>query len=100
MHKLSSGFDQFHVRRHRMFHISRWKCSTITSSVALSALALWVGLATPALAGGQTITAVMHSDLRIIDLGLTNTYITLDHRYMVYYTLLVTECTVKIQPDK
>src|SRR5216684_2374 len=55
MHKLSSGFDQFHVRRHRMFHISRWKCSTIASSVALSALALWVGLATPSLAAGKTI---------------------------------------------
>src|SRR6266853_2562904 len=99
MHKLSSGFDQFHVRRHRMFHISRWKCSTIASSVALSALALWVGLATPALAAGKTITAVMHSDLRIIDPGFTTAYITRDHGYMVYDTLLATDSSYKIQPQ-
>src|SRR4030088_2203671 len=99
MHKLSSGFDQFHVRRHRMFHISRWKCSTIASSVALSALALWVGLATPALAAGKTITAVMHSDLRIIDPGFTTAYITRDHGYMVYDTLLATDSSFKIQPQ-
>src|SRR6202790_26331 len=99
MHKLSSGFDQFHVRRHRMFHISRWKCSTIASSVALSALALWVGLATPSLAAGKTITAVMHSDLRIIDPGFTTAYITRDHGYMVYDTLLATDANFKIQPQ-
>src|SRR6202171_858330 len=99
MHKLSSGFDQFHVRRHRMFHISRWKSSTIASSVALSALALWVGLATPALAAGKTITAVMHSDLRVIDPGFTTAYIMRDHGYMVYDTLLATDANFKIQPQ-
>src|SRR5450432_1638639 len=99
MHKLSSGFDQFHVRRHRMFHISRWKCSTIASSVALSALALWAGLATPALAAGKTITAVMHSDLRIIDPGFTTAYITRDHGYMVFDTLLAQDSSFKIQPQ-
>src|SRR5712671_662914 len=99
MHKLSSGFDQFHVRRHRMFHISRWKCSTIASSVALSAVALWVGLATPSFAAGKTITAVMHSDLRTIDPGFTTAYITRDHGYMVYDTLLATDSSFKIQPQ-
>src|SRR5471032_1455710 len=99
MHKLSSGFDQFHVRRHRMFHISRWKCSTIASSVALSALALWAGLATPALAAGKTITAVMHSDLRIIDPGFTTAYITRDFGYMVFDTLVATDSNFKIQPQ-
>jgi len=82
-----------------MFHISRWKCSTIASSVALSALALWVGLATPSLAAGKTITAVMHSDLRIIDPGFTTAYITRDHGYMVYDTLLATDSNFKIQPQ-
>src|SRR3982075_760165 len=99
MHKLSSGFDQFHVRRHRMFHISRWKCSTIASSVALSAVALWVGLATPSFAAGKTITAVMHSDLRTIDPGFTTAYITRDHGYMVYDTLLATDSNFKVQPQ-
>src|ERR1700730_12710996 len=82
-----------------MFHISRWKCSTIASSVALSALALWVGLATPSLAAGKTITAVMHSDLRIIDPGFTTAYITRDHGYMVYDTLLATDSSFKVQPQ-
>ena len=41
-------------------------------------------------AGGdaKTITAVMHSDLRVIDPGFTTAYITRDHGYMVYDTLL------------
>src|SRR5450432_4471055 len=82
-----------------MFHISRWKCSTIASSVALSALALWAGLATPALAAGKTITAVMHSDLRIIDPGFTSAYITRDHGYMVFDTLLAQDSSFKIQPQ-
>ena len=73
-----------------MFHIPRWKCSTIASGVMLSALALSVALTPPALAAGKTITAVMHSDLRIIDPLFTTAYITRDHGYMVYDTLLAT----------
>src|SRR5450432_4573479 len=99
MHKQSSGFDQFHVRRDRMFHISRWKRPTIASSVAVSALALWAALASPALAAGKTITAVMHSDSRVIDPGFTTAYITRDHGYMVYDTLLATDSSFKVQPQ-
>ena len=82
-----------------MFHISRWKRPTIVSSVTFSALALWIALATPSLAAGKTITAVMHSDLRIIDPGFTTAYITRDHGYMVYDTLLATDSNFKIQPQ-
>jgi peptide/nickel transport system substrate-binding protein len=82
-----------------MFHISRWKRSTIVSSVTFSALALWIALATLSLAAGKTITAVMHSDLRIIDPGFTTAYITRDHGYMVYDTLLATDSNFKIQPQ-
>jgi peptide/nickel transport system substrate-binding protein len=82
-----------------MFHISRWKRPTIVSSVTLSALALWIALATSSLAAGKTITAVMHSDLRIIDPGFTTAYITRDHGYMVYDTLLATDSNFKIQPQ-
>ena len=35
-------------------------------------------------ASAKTITAVMHSDLRVIDPGFTTSYITRDHGYMVY----------------
>ncbi len=34
-------------------------------------------------ASAKTITAVMHSDLRVIDPGFTTAYITRDHGYMM-----------------
>jgi peptide/nickel transport system substrate-binding protein len=42
---------------------------------------------------------VMHSDLRVIDPGFTTAYITRDHGYMVYDTLLATDSNFKIQPQ-
>src|ERR1051325_12244388 len=86
----------------RMLPIMRRKRSSMAS--ALSALALSVALVslTPlsqALAKGKTITAVMHSDLRVIDPGFTTAYITRDHGYMVYDTLLATDSKFKIQPQ-
>lgn len=86
-----------------MFHIMRWKRPTIAS--ALSVLAVSAALMSPALtspamaAGKKTITAVMHSDLRIIDPGFTTAYITRDHGYMVYDTLLATDSSFKVQPQ-
>jgi peptide/nickel transport system substrate-binding protein len=62
--------------------------------VALAALAL----AMPAQAT-NTIRAVMHSDLRVIDPGFTTAYITRDHGYMVYDTLLATDSDFKVQPQ-
>src|SRR6202049_253976 len=99
MHNESSGFDQFHVRRDRMFHSSRWKFSRRAWSIALSVLALSAALTSQAMAAGKTITAVMHSDLRVIDPGFTTAYITRDHGYMVYDTLLATDSNFKIQPQ-
>src|SRR5882724_13105647 len=79
-----------------MFHIPRWK--PIASGVALSVLAL--SAASPAMAAAaKTITAVMHSDLRIIDPLFTTAYITRDHGYLVYDTLLATDASFKIQPQ-
>jgi peptide/nickel transport system substrate-binding protein len=82
-----------------MFHISRWKRPTIASGVALSVLALSAAVTPQAFAAGKTITAVMHSDLRVIDPGLTTAYITRDHGYMVYDTLVATDSNFKIQPQ-
>src|SRR5882762_7570133 len=82
-----------------MFHISRRKPSRIARHVALSVFALAAISASQALAAGKTITAVMHSDLRIIDPGFTTAYITRDHGYMVYDTLLATDSNFKIQPQ-
>ncbi len=86
-----------------MFHIMRWKRPTIAS--ALSVLALSVALTSLAAvsqavaAGKKTITAVMHSDLRVIDPLFTTAYITRDHGYMVYDTLLATDSNFKVQPQ-
>ena len=77
-----------------MYPISRWKRSAVAAAVALAAL-----LPQPSLAAGKTITAVMHSDLRVIDPGMTTAYITRDHGYMVYDTLLATDANFKIQPQ-
>src|SRR6266404_9984592 len=87
-----------YIRRDRMFQISRLK-PTIVSNVTLSALALSVALTSQVFAAGKTITAVMHSDLRVIDPGFTTAYITRDHGYMVYDTLLATDSSFKIQPQ-
>ena len=62
-------------------------------------LAAAAALPTMALAKTKTITAVMHSDLRVIDPLLTTAYITLDHGYMVYDTLLATDSNFKVQPQ-
>jgi peptide/nickel transport system substrate-binding protein len=50
-------------------------------------------------ASAKTITAVMHSDLRVIDPGFTTAYITRDHGYMIYDTLLAEDSNFKIQPQ-
>ena len=85
-----------------MFQKSRWKQHTMAA--ALSALALSfapqeLSFVPQALAAGKTITAVMHSDLRIIDPILTTAYITRDHGYMIYDTLIATDANFKIQPQ-
>src|ERR1700750_2283231 len=68
-------------------------------SALFSALALSVALAASPPAQASTIRAVMHSDLRVIDPGFTTAYITRDHGYMVYDTLLATDANFKTQPQ-
>src|SRR6202165_1478665 len=82
-----------------MFHVPRWKRPTIASSIILAVLALSAALRLQAIAAGKTLTAVMHSDLRVIDPGFTTAYITRDHGYMLYDTLLATDADFKIQPQ-
>jgi len=80
-----------------MSHVWNWKRAFIASSLSVFALA---ATSVPqAYAAGKTITAVMHSDLRIIDPGFTTAYITRDHGYMVYDTLLATDSSFKVQPQ-
>ncbi|HWX57273.1 ABC transporter substrate-binding protein [Bradyrhizobium sp.] len=83
-----------------MFEISRRKLLMLAGA-APSALALSAASAPRASAatGKKTLTAVMQSDLRIIDPGFTTAYITRDHGYMVYDTLLATDSSFKIRPQ-
>src|SRR6266700_528870 len=82
-----------------MFHLMRRGRRAFASKLALSVVALSTALASPVLAAGKTITAVMHSDLRIIDPIFTTAYISRDHGYMVYDTLITTDSNFKIQPQ-
>jgi peptide/nickel transport system substrate-binding protein len=82
-----------------MVQISRRKHLTILLNVIGSAFALGVSPSSRAFAASKTITAVMHSDLRILDPGITTAYITRDHGYMVYDTLLATDSNFRVQPQ-
>jgi peptide/nickel transport system substrate-binding protein len=77
----------------------RRKFSGLAFSLALSALALPATITAPALAAGKTLLVKMHSDLRVIDPGFTTAYITRDHGYMIYDTLLATDSNFKVQPQ-
>src|SRR3954452_17469101 len=82
-----------------MFHLMRRGRRAFASKLALSVVALSTALASPVLAAGSTITDVMHSDLRILDPIFTSAYISRDHGYMVYDTLITTDSNFKIQPQ-
>ncbi len=66
---------------------------------ALTTLALALGLASPAVADENMLRVVMHSDLKIIDPIWTTAYITRDHGYMVYDTLLALDADGVVQPQ-
>ena len=85
-----------------MFPISRWKRRTLAAAltaVALSFAPQELSFTQHAVAADKTITAVMHSDLRVIDPILTTAYITRDHGYIVYDTLVATDSNFKIEPQ-
>ena len=69
-----------------MILASRWlrRATVGIGIVAAAILSAAAAAASPA----KTILAVLHSDLRIIDPEFTTAYITRDHGYMVYDTLL------------
>src|SRR5215212_1458094 len=81
-----------------MFQMPRWK-RPMNASQLVRALALSTALAFPSMADAKTLTAVMHSDLRVTDPIITTAYITRDHGYMVYDTLLATDSNFKVRPQ-
>jgi peptide/nickel transport system substrate-binding protein len=81
-----------------MSDFSRRKLS-VALGLALSALTLSTGLSPAEAASGKTLLVKMHSDLRVTDPLFTTAYITRDHGYMVYDTLLATDSNFKVQPQ-
>jgi peptide/nickel transport system substrate-binding protein len=65
-------------------------------------VALGLGAVTALGAGAapaQTINAVMHSDLRILDPIWTTAYIVRNHGYMIYDTLLAVDDKLQVRPQ-
>ncbi|QPF82575.1 ABC transporter substrate-binding protein [Bradyrhizobium genosp. L] len=81
-----------HVSRRTLLKLAAAAPPAITMPATFSSRAA-------AASKGKTITAVMHSDLRIIDPGITTAYITRDHGYMVYDTLLGIDAAFKVHPQ-
>ncbi|MBC8719399.1 MULTISPECIES: ABC transporter substrate-binding protein [Brucella/Ochrobactrum group] len=63
--------------------------------IAASLIALSAGHA----AAETTLTAVMHSDLRMLDPVITTAHITRDHAYMIYDVLVAVDENFKPQPQ-
>ena len=79
--------------------ISRRKLLALAGIAPLASTFSSVWISRAKAGGKKTITAVMHSDLRVIDPGFTTAYITRDHGYMVYDTLVATDADFKIRPQ-
>ncbi len=82
-----------------MFQISRRKLLKLAGVAPMASAFSGAYMSQASAAGKKTIRVVMASDLRIIDPGFTTAYITRDHGYMVYDTLLATDSNFKVQPQ-
>ena len=67
--------------------------------IALRGLLDATALACPTLTYAKTIKAVMHADLRALDPIVSSAYITRDHGYMVYDTLVAMDSSFTIRPQ-
>jgi peptide/nickel transport system substrate-binding protein len=70
----------------------------ITGAMAAMLLA-GTGLTTEALAQEKTITAVMHSGLRVLDPIITTAHISRNHGYMIYDVLVAVDENFQPQPQ-
>ncbi len=71
-----------------------------TAAAMLSgALLAGSGLAASTAAQAETITAVMHSGLRVLDPVITTAHITRDHAYMIYDVLVAVDENFTPQPQ-
>jgi peptide/nickel transport system substrate-binding protein len=78
---------------------SSFSGTTRRRAVLLGAAASSIGFALPAVAETKTIRAVMHAPLRVTDPIASGIYISRDHGYMVYDTLVALDETMQPQPQ-
>lgn len=74
--------NMLHASKHRVLK-TLLVCTTLTAGAA----------------GAQTITAVMHSGLRMMDPIQSTAFITREHGYMIYDTLVGIDADFKVQPQ-
>src|SRR5579883_1976391 len=82
-----------------MLKISRRKLLKLAGAAPIVSAFSSAWMSKASAADKKTITAVMQSDLRVIDPLFTTAYITRDHGYMVYDTLLATDSNFKVRPQ-
>ncbi len=82
-----------------MLKISRRKLLKLAGAAPIVSAFSSAWMSKASAADKKTITAVMQSDLRVIDPLFTTAYITRDHGYMIYDTLLATDSSFKVQPQ-
>ncbi|WP_340108122.1 ABC transporter substrate-binding protein [Pikeienuella sp. HZG-20] len=69
------------------------RAARVSAAAAVGAMLLGT------VAEAQTIRAVLHSALRVLDPIITTAYITRDHGYMIYDTLVATDANFEVQPQ-
>lgn len=83
----------------RIHHLKSHVRGASLGLAAGAALIAGIGAAMPALAQDNTITAVMHSGLRVLDPIITTAHITRNHGYMVYDVLVAVDENFAPQPQ-
>lgn len=75
------------------------RARTAVAGMLAAALLAGTGMVSPAVAEGKTITAVMHSGLRVLDPIITTAHISRNHAYMIYDVLVAVDENFKPQPQ-
>ena len=94
---LFSGSREQHNQRHKGNDMKQTR--RLRQGAGALLLALAAALAPAAQGQAQTVTAVMQSGLRVLDPVMTTAFMTRDHGYMIYDTLLGTDEHFKVQPQ-
>lgn len=75
------------------------KSRSVMLAAALAASTAIVPAGTALAQDGETITAVMHSGLRVLDPIITTAHITRNHGYMIYDVLIAVNENFEVQPQ-